>query len=197
MAKLTKEQLEKIQEYIQSLPEEEREEKLKEIISQYEQEPQCPFCLMSENKIKITKVYEDENFLAILEINPANEGHTILFPKRHIKTFQELTEQETETMAKIIKKITHSISSFSEGISIINSEGTPNQRFDHFVINIIPRFKKDSVNIEWKAKQTNPEDLEKTQKKILENYPVEKPKPQPVDEDKLKREFLKLKKRTP
>ncbi len=198
MPKLTKEQLAQIQEYIQSLPEEEREEKLKEIMSQYEQELQCPFCLMSDNKIKITKIYEDENFMAVLEINPANDGHTILFPKRHIRSFHELNEQETETISKIIKKISHSLLQLSEGVTIVESEGkVTGQKFDHLVINLIPRIKKDSIDIEWKSKQTKPEDLEKMQQKILENYPVEKPKPQPVDEDNLKREFLKLKKRTP
>ena len=198
MPKLTKEQLKQIEDYIKSVPEEEREEKLKEITSQMEQEPQCPFCLMSENKIQTTKIYEDENFLSVLEIQPANEGHSIIFPKRHIKSISELNEQETETITKVIKKITKSLSQFSEGITIVESEGEiTGQRFDHLVINIIPRVKKDSITIEWQAKKVKPEDLEKTQREILENYPVEKPKPQPIDEDKVKGEFSKIKKRLP
>src|SRR3989344_73698 len=102
MPKLTKEELKEIEEYIKSFPEEEREEKLKEITSKLSQESQCPFCLMSEGKINTTKIYEDENFLAVLEINPANTGHTLLFPKRHIKSFSELNEQETEDIVRIL-----------------------------------------------------------------------------------------------
>ncbi len=199
MPKLTKEQLEQIQEYLQSLPEEERESKAKEIISQFEEEqPQCPFCLMSEGKIKITKIYEDANFLAALEINPANKGHTLLFTKRHIKSVQQLNEQETEDIGKIIKKITIALSSTSEGVNIIGSEGkSAGQKFDHLVINIIPRTKDDTVNIVWQGKQVKEEELNKTREKIIENFPQEKPKSEPIDEDRLKREFYKTKKKQP
>lgn len=200
MPKITKEQLAQIQEYLQSLPEEEREEKLKEVVSQFEeeQEPQCPFCLMSEGKIKTTKVYEDSNFLAVLEINPANPGHTLVFTKRHIKIFSELNEQETEDISKIMKKLTTALSNLTGSMNILVSEGLASgQKFEHLVINIIPRNKNDSVKIGWQPTPMKPEDLEKIKQTIVENFPVEKTKPQPVDEDRLKREFTKLKKRLP
>ena len=197
MPKLTKEQLKQIEDYIKSLPEEEREEKLKEVLAQFDQEPQCPFCLMSENKIQTTKLYEDEDFLAVLEINPANNGHTILFPKRHIKSLVELNDQETERLTKIIKKLVYSLSKLSEWINILESEGQTDQKFDHLIINLIPRKKNDQVSVEWQPKKATPEELEKVREQIVKNYPVEKSKPQPVDEDKIKKEFSKLKKRLP
>ncbi len=200
MPKLTKEQLEQIQEYIQSLPEEEREPKLKEVMSQFDQQegpPQCPFCLMSENKIPTTRVYEDENFLGVLEINPANSGHTLLFTKRHIKSFSEFSDSECEHIGKIIKKLSTALLSNSEGLNIIDSEGkNSGQKFDHFVINLIPRFKDDSVKINWQGKQSNEGELNKVRETIIQSIPKEKPKPIPVDEDKLKTEFYKLKKRS-
>ena len=137
MSKLTKEQLAEVQEYIQSLPEEEREPKLKEIMSQFEEQtPQCPFCLMSEGKIQTTRVYEDGNFLAVLEINPVNKGHTILFTKRHIKSFGDFNDLEIENIGKVIKKLGVGVSKLGEGINIIGSEGkNSGQRFEHFTIN--------------------------------------------------------------
>ena len=199
MPKLTKEQLEQIQEYIQSLPEEEREPKLKEIMSQFEQEPQqCPFCLMSEGKIPTTKIYEDSNFLAVLEINPANKGHTLLFTKRHIKSFSEFNPEECENIGKIIRKINLALTSLCEGINILDSEGKiSGQKFDHFVINFIPRIKDDSVKIIWQGKTSDEKELGKIKEVIIEGIPKEKPKSEPVDEDRLKREFYKLKKRHP
>ena len=198
MQKLTKEQLKQIEDYLKSLPEEEREEKLKEIVSQYEQEPQCPFCLMAENKIQTTKIYEDENFLAVFEINPASQGHTILFPKRHIKYMQDLNEPETETLTKITKKLIFALANLADGITLVESEGKiAGQRFDHLAINFIPRHKKDTVIIEWQSKKTSPEELEKLKQKIAENFPKEKQKEQPVDEERLRKELAKLKKRLP
>jgi len=198
MPKLTKEELKEIEEYIKSFPEEEREEKLKEITSKLSQESQCPFCLMSEGKINTTKIYEDENFLAVLEINPANTGHTLLFPKRHIKYLSELTEQETVALIKIIKKLNYSLSKLSNGVSTIINEGEyPGQKFYHLTLNLIPRSKKDDVIISWKGKEVK--DLEKTKEKIIENFPEERPRieEQPVDEERIRRELKKFKKRLP
>ncbi len=187
MAKLTKEQLAQIEEYVKSLPEEEREEKLREVISEFEQEsPQCPFCLMSESKIQTTKIYEDSNFLAVLEINPANPGHTLLFPKRHIKSISEFNEQETEDLAKILKKVTKAVSALSDGVSLLSSDTKASgNRFEHFTINIIPRKNKDEVKLSWPQNPSKPEELEKIKQKIVENFPVEKPKENPVDENRL------------
>ena len=199
MAKLTEQQLAQIQEYLKSLPEEERETKAKEIMSQFEeQEPQCPFCLMSEGKIKTTRLYEDENFIAVLEINPANKGHTIIFTKRHIKSYSQLNEQETESLTKIIKKISIALSMMAEGVNVLESEGkTAGQRFDHFTINIIPRTKDDQVKIIWQPQKSSESDLEKVKQEIIENIPKEKPKEVPVDEEKIKKHFTKIKKRLP
>ena len=201
MPKLTQEQLKQIEDYIKTLPEQEREPKLREILAQLEndQPQQCPFCLMSENKIKTTKIYEDETFLGVLEINPANKGHTLLFTKRHIKSLSQSNDQETEEVMRIVKKLSTAISKIFEGINILVSEGqVSGQKFEHLVINLIPRMKEDQVTINWQPMQQKPEDLEKIKEQIVKNFPqVEKPKPQPVDEDEVKRSFSRLKKRLP
>ena len=90
MPKISMEQMDQIQEYVNSLPENQRASKMMEIMKQFEDEPvQCPFCLMSDGKIKTTKVYEDSKYLGVLEINPSNPGHVLLFPRRHIKSFSD------------------------------------------------------------------------------------------------------------
>lgn len=194
MAKLTKEQLEEIQEYINTLPEEEREPKLKEIVSQFEQSPaQCPFCLMSENKIQTTKVYDDQYFMAVLEINPANPGHFILFPKRHIHDFPSLNEEETELIGKVIKKLESSLITINKSSNIIISEGPySGNKFEHLVINFIPRQQKDNVSINWKGNKAEEAELKKMQQKILQSIPEDK-KPEPATPPEVFKEKMKRK----
>jgi histidine triad (HIT) family protein len=43
----------------------------------------CIFCKISEGKIPCAKIWEDERFLAFLDINPINPGHTLIIPKKH------------------------------------------------------------------------------------------------------------------
>lgn len=45
----------------------------------------CIFCKIVRGEIPSHKVYEDENFLAFLDINPQSPGHTQVIPKQHYR----------------------------------------------------------------------------------------------------------------
>jgi len=47
--------------------------------------PNCIFCKIVKGEIPAYKIYEDENFLAFLDINPQSPGHTQVIPKRHYR----------------------------------------------------------------------------------------------------------------
>ena len=43
----------------------------------------CVFCAIAAGEIPSFKVYEDDETLAYLDINPFSRGHTLVIPKRH------------------------------------------------------------------------------------------------------------------
>ena len=43
----------------------------------------CIFCKIIAGDIPAHKVYQDDEFLAFLDINPVADGHTLLIPKSH------------------------------------------------------------------------------------------------------------------
>ena len=45
----------------------------------------CIFCKIVKGEIPSYKVYEDENFLAFLDINPQSPGHTQVITKKHCR----------------------------------------------------------------------------------------------------------------
>lgn len=45
----------------------------------------CLFCKIVRGEIPSHKVYEDENFLAFLDIHPQSPGHTQVIPKTHYR----------------------------------------------------------------------------------------------------------------
>lgn len=45
----------------------------------------CIFCKIIGGEVPAYKVYEDENFLAFLDINPQSPGHTQIIPKQHYR----------------------------------------------------------------------------------------------------------------
>jgi histidine triad (HIT) family protein len=45
----------------------------------------CIFCKIIKGEIPCTKVYENENFLAFLDIHPKTPGHVQIIPKKHYR----------------------------------------------------------------------------------------------------------------
>lgn len=47
----------------------------------------CVFCKIAKGEIPCHKVYEDEKYLAFLDINPNTEGMTLVIPKKHFDSY--------------------------------------------------------------------------------------------------------------
>ncbi|MFA4886834.1 MAG: HIT family protein [Candidatus Nanoarchaeia archaeon] len=201
MPDLSDEQMTQIKKFVETFPEAEREAKLEEILSQLVTDekapktPQCPFCLLAEGKLKTQKVFEDEEFLAVLEINPANPGHTLLFPKKHLETIHALASLPEFLL--IAENIAASVGAHSAGVNVLYSFGVvAGEKFNHFVVNIIPRKEKDDVSFTWKPKQSSEKELNEMREKIAVGLVKKKEEPVVVlDLDKIKKRMPSAKRR--
>lgn len=63
----------------------------------------CVFCKIVKGEIPSYKVYENEKFLAFLDINPQNPGHTQVIPKDHYRWVWDTPN--TEEYFELVKKI--------------------------------------------------------------------------------------------
>ena len=45
----------------------------------------CVFCKIVKGELPSSKVYEDDDFLAFLDIRPLSPGHTLIIPKHHYR----------------------------------------------------------------------------------------------------------------
>ena len=184
---LTQEKIEEIKMQLIGLEPEKQQQKLKEILSTLSEEEreqlvgkqQCPFCLMVEGKIQVKTVYEDEKVLAILDINPANKGHTLVFPKSHAKLFQELNESLAQHCSTVAHKISNALIEGlkAEGTSIFVANGTvAGQTAPHVLINVIPRFSGDNIDFSWNHKKIDETEMDKTLEAIKFRIRKETPK---------------------
>jgi len=48
-------------------------------------DPNCIFCKIVSKEIPANIIYEDDGFLAFLDINPKSPGHTLVIPKDHYR----------------------------------------------------------------------------------------------------------------
>lgn len=65
----------------------------------------CLFCKFAKGEIPVNKVYEDEDFIVIRDINPQAKNHFLAIPKTHFKLLSEMTEEDAERLKRILKKI--------------------------------------------------------------------------------------------
>jgi len=147
---------------------------------------QCVFCLISSGRVPSKKVYEDEKFIAILDIYPASKGHTILFTKEHIQNISELPD-EIFSVAKMIIK---SLKELSPNINFFIAEGKlAGQKAEHIVIHLIPRYENDNIPLTWNPSKIEEKELEELHNKIASNIiPSKKEEPKPEIEESVKEE---------
>jgi len=169
---LTEEKIQEIKEQLEDLSPEEQKAKLQEILATLSPEDreqlmggqqQCPFCLMVQGQIPVKKVYEDDICLAILDINPANKGHVLLFPKTHYQLLAQVDDNEVAHLFKIANKLSTAVFEAvgAQGTNILVANGpVAGQTAPHVLVNIIPRFEKDKVSIGWQPQKIDEKEME-------------------------------------
>ena len=65
----------------------------------------CLFCKIIEGTIPSSKVYEDDECYAFLDINPQAPVHCLVVPKTHIASCDELTANNADAVKCIFKAI--------------------------------------------------------------------------------------------
>ena len=126
------------------------------------------FCKILAGEIPSTAVYEDDDFKAILDVNPAARGHVIILPKNHAANIYELPDEDASKIMIVAKKIATAIEKayHCDGVNILQNNGeAAGQTVFHLHVHVIPRFKGDTVNIGWKQGDM-PEDLDAICKEI-------------------------------
>lgn len=133
----------------------------------YQRKDDCIFCKILKGEIPSYKVYEDDSFIGILDINPSAKGHVIIIPKNHAANIFEISEKDAKEIFVVAKKIAEAIKKAyqPDGINILQNNGeAAGQTVFHLHVHVIPRYKDDTIKIEWEPKEM--EDLEKVLEEI-------------------------------
>ena len=93
----------------------------------------CLGCKLANNIMETNVVYEDDLITCILDIDPLNEGHTLILPKRHYKDLMNAAV----IISKALKEIYQ-----PDGISTIQNGGEFND-LDHYHMHVFPRYTND------------------------------------------------------
>lgn len=112
----------------------------------------CIFCGIVAGTIPSKKVLETDTCLAFLDIFPANRGHTLVIPKKHVLDIHDADAQTYADVAATAKRAADllQISLNSEGTTIFQmSKEAGWQTVFHLHMHVIPRWSGDRLHKPW------------------------------------------------
>jgi histidine triad (HIT) family protein len=129
----------------------------------------CLFCKIISGEIPSYNVYEDEKTFAFLDINPINEGHTLVVPKTHVAKITDASGDDLQALTRALKKV---VAGIEDGLGVLNLNVIVNQGEDagqvipHLHYHIVPRHKGDGVKFDVPQRKLTEEEFMKLVDKI-------------------------------
>lgn len=106
----------------------------------------CIFCKIVSGEIPNYTVYEDENTLAFLDINPHAKGHTVVIPKKHYENLSDMDLSAWQDIAEALKKVQEKLIAVlnPDGFNIgVNDGKVAGQVVPHVHWHVFPRYNND------------------------------------------------------
>ena len=98
----------------------------------------CIFCKIVNGEIPNKTILENEHFLAFEDINPQAKIHTVIIPKVHIQSFNEMTPNIMSEMTSFIQEVTLTLGVKSDGYRLITNIGiNGGQEVEHMHFHIL------------------------------------------------------------
>ena len=105
----------------------------------------CPFCEPKKENV----LYEDGLIRILIDSYPANRGHLLVVPRRHVEKWEDLREEEKTALLQGMELSMNALrkalnpDAFNVGMNLGREAG---QTVPHLHLHVIPRWKGDSKN---------------------------------------------------
>jgi histidine triad (HIT) family protein len=130
----------------------------------------CVFCKIVKGELPSTKVYEDDNTLAFMDIGPVVKGHTLVIPKKHHDPLMNTPPEVLRKLITVVQQIAIAQTKElgADGINVTQANGSlAGQIVPHIHFHVIPRFKNDDHSWNCKAgKYDTPQEMQGMADKI-------------------------------
>lgn len=123
----------------------------------------CIFCRLIKGEISSSKVYEDEQTVAFMDIGQVNPGHVLVALKRHAATLLDITPDEAAAAMQTARLIALAVKAAFDppGMTLLQCNGKEgDQTVFHFHMHVLPRHGNDGVALSWPRKDPSSEQLE-------------------------------------
>jgi histidine triad (HIT) family protein len=124
----------------------------------------CIFCKIVKGEIPCTRLYEDAEVLAFMDIAPVVKGHALVIPKAHHNPLMDTPPEVLQKLITVVQRIARAQMKglHADGINVSQANGTvAGQVVPHIHFHVIPRFTTDGYHGNWLPKQyESPQELQ-------------------------------------
>ena len=116
----------------------------------------CIFCKIIEGEVPSHTVYEDENMIAFLDVNPVSRGHTLVVPKEHVENIHEAGGMNYlfDGLVNISNAVREAFD--PEGVNIAQNNGeAAGQEVFHLHFHITPIYEGSELDITYNRNELN------------------------------------------
>ncbi len=115
------------------------------------------FTKILSGEIPCHKVYEDDQVLAFLDINPLSRGHTLIIPKEPAATLDQLSDEASAAIGRVMPRIARAVLSATgaRDFNVLQNNGAAaHQAVFHVHFHIIPKTDDGAgLGIGWKTRK--------------------------------------------
>ncbi|MDE1823662.1 MAG: HIT family protein [Candidatus Micrarchaeota archaeon] len=112
----------------------------------------CIFCKIVRGDADYRMVAQSGSALAFLDVHPISEGHTLVIPKRHYATMDEMPKEEYLAVQGLVKDVSELLkdSLGADGLNITSASGrAAGQEVGHLHIHVVPRYENDGIRLRF------------------------------------------------
>ena len=114
----------------------------------------CIFCEIAAGRAPASIVYEDENTLAFMDINPVTHGHTLVIPKQHFRNLFDCPAEVAARLLAVAANLANPLRAATacEGMNLfMANESVALQDVWHIHLHLIPRYTGDGFGLRTPA----------------------------------------------
>ncbi|MCW5801487.1 MAG: HIT family protein [Deltaproteobacteria bacterium] len=115
--------------------------------------PETIFSKILRGEIPCHKVYEDDQVLAFLDINPISRGHTLVIPKESAATLDQLSDEASAAIGRVLPRLARAVLAVTgaPAYNVLQNNGaSAHQAVFHVHFHIIPKHADGSgLGIGW------------------------------------------------
>ena len=137
-----------------------------------DRDPDCIFCSIVAGEVPSFTLFEDEATLALMDINPANEGHALVIPKEHAIDLYSVSDEALARTALTARKVAAAVARtlHPDGLNLVQCNGpAAAQSVMHFHVHVLPRATDDGLSMNWGLKLGDIEAIGRLAERIRAN----------------------------